>query len=384
MKVVYITSPSFFDADLSLINELRKMVDLTVLIDLPSFALKTTALALDRQPKNAGIYPVSALKGFESYLEYLGENCYIINRPKAKRFSVETIRINSRLRHFLTRLNPDIIHFNNPVTQFAGSVLRFKTNKVMTIHDPIPHLGEAKGNLSIRDWNMKYVKHYVLLNNFQKESFISNYNLSPNQVSNSFLGAFDFYKQYKVNPEKNDGFNLLFFGRLTAYKGVDLLLRVFSELKQSHPKLTLTIAGKGEMDFSTKSAEGVNVLNRYIPTEELAKLINASDLVVCPYIEGTQSGVIMTSFAFSKPVLATKVGGFHEMISDNRTGFLVEPNNAEALKFKLAELIENKELLHQVSKNIASEYGDNGEKSWKKSVTGLLNIYENIIKQNGN
>lgn len=284
----------------------------------------------------------------------------------------------------MTALNPDIIHFNNPVTQFGKSALKFNASKVMTIHDPIPHLGEAKGNLAIRSWNMKYVKNYVLLNEFQKEAFISHYKLASNQVHKSFLSAFDFYNQYQVDANSDANFNLLFFGRITPYKGIDLLIKAFTDLKQSYPNLTLTIAGKGELPSSSVSADGITFLNRYIPVDELAQLINVSDLVVCPYIEGTQSGVIMTSFAFSKPVLATKVGGFHEMISDNRTGFLVEANNLEVLKLKLIELIENPDILTEVANNIALTYQENGERSWKESAAGLLNIYQKISEQDGN
>ena len=381
MKVVYITSPSFFDLDLSLVKELRKAVELTVLIDLPSFALHTTALSIESQPAKSGIYPISEIKGFEEHLEFLGEQCFVVNRPTAKRLSLETILMNGKLKRFIKRLNPDLIHFNNPITQYGGSVLRFPAKKLLTIHDPIPHLGESAGNMKVRDWNMKYVKNYLLLNEFQKQDFILRYRLNHEQVHTSFLSSYNSYRSLCNHSDSGEGLNLLFFGRITPYKGLDILIEAFQQLKQIYPKLNLTIAGKGKLPGSVGEIDGLTCLNRYVTVNELATLINNCNLVVCPYIEGTQSGVVMTSFAFSKPVLATKVGGFHEMIEDEVTGFLVEPQSADALKSKLIELIESPELLHVVSRNITAVYQENGKKSWAEFTLNMLKVYETILKQ---
>lgn len=73
---------------------------------------------------------------------------------------------------------------------------------------------------------------------------------------------------------------------------------------------TLTIAGGGRMYFDYSPYEClkyIKLINRYIPTEELAGLLQQCDFTVCPYTDATQSGVIMTSLTMSKPVVATSL-----------------------------------------------------------------------------
>jgi len=378
MKVVYVTSSSFFDADLSYIQELRKLVDLTVLFDLPAFSLKQTAFELDNQPQIAGIYTFKTIKGLEKHTELWGQNCFIINRPIAKRLSFETLKINKALKKFLKDLQPDVIHFNNIISQYGKSLLKFPTKKIMTIHDPIPHFGENKRNLKLRASNMKFVKFFLLLNEFQKNAFIESNCLKQEQVFTTFLSSFNSYRALKQDSDLVKTQNLLFFGRITPYKGLNILIEAFNLLKIRYPELTLTIAGKGNTPVQLYDIKGINVIQRYIPVQELAELINSSSLVVCPYIEGTQSGVIMTSFAFSKPVLATKVGGFHEMIEDGVTGVLIEPNKVEELEKQLEYLLENPQKLNEISENITNVYHNSGSRSWAVSAKRTLDAYCSI------
>ena len=93
------------------------------------------------------------------------------------------------------------------------------------------------------------------------------------------------------------------------------------------PSLKLVVAGKGEYYFD-KSAydklDYIQFVNRFIPDIELANLIANSIFVVVPYTEATQSGVIMSAYAFAKPVIATNVGGLPEMVGNDEFGKIIE------------------------------------------------------------
>lgn len=92
-------------------------------------------------------------------------------------------------------------------------------------------------------------------------------------------------------------------------------------------------------DICEKHKNQKTVLNRYIPNEELVTLIQESKFVVCPYLDATQSGVLMTSYALNTPVIATSVGAFPEYIEQNVTGMLIPVNDpaklADAIKLAL-------------------------------------------------
>ena len=69
----------------------------------------------------------------------------------------------------------------------------------------------------------------------------------------------------------------------------------------------------------------------YIDNNEIATYFFAADVVVLPYNEVTQSGVLQIAYAFGKPVVATCLGGFKEAVENGKNGFLVPPNNAKML-----------------------------------------------------
>ena len=77
----------------------------------------------------------------------------------------------------------------------------------------------------------------------------------------------------------------------------------------------------------------------YIPNARLASLFQQSGLVVCPYTDATQSGVVLTAYAFGRPVLASRVGGLPEYIDEGRTGWLVPPGDVSSLAAALVQAV---------------------------------------------
>ncbi|MEO8399184.1 MAG: glycosyltransferase, partial [Ignavibacteriaceae bacterium] len=75
----------------------------------------------------------------------------------------------------------------------------------------------------------------------------------------------------------------------------------------------------------------VKVINQFIPNEDVEKYYKISDLVILPYRSATQSAVLTIAYGFSKPVVATNVGGLAEFVEDKITGIIVEPNSSSAL-----------------------------------------------------
>ena len=84
MRLLYITSPSFFDADLSLIKSLSNLIEVTVLLDLPKHGLNKTALAIKNQDKRSGIIEVTDNEEFLKYRIYIKGKIVAINRPISK------------------------------------------------------------------------------------------------------------------------------------------------------------------------------------------------------------------------------------------------------------------------------------------------------------
>jgi glycosyltransferase involved in cell wall biosynthesis len=131
---------------------------------------------------------------------------------------------------------------------------------------------------------------------------------------------------------------LLFFGFVRRYKGLRYLLQALPEVRREMP-VRLLVVGEfwedertyQEMIAGLGLQEAVTVVNRYVPNEEVGLYFAAADVLVLPYLEASQSGVVQMSFGFERPVIATRVGGLAETIEHNRTGLIVAPGDAQAL-----------------------------------------------------
>lgn len=134
---------------------------------------------------------------------------------------------------------------------------------------------------------------------------------------------------------------LLFFGFIRAYKGLKYLIQAMPEIVSRLPHVRLLIVGDfgtqenkkehEELIAATGVAESINIYDGYIPDKEIEKFFAACELVVCPYTDATQSGIVQIAYGFDKPVIATNVGGLPDVVTDGETGFIVEPENSNAI-----------------------------------------------------
>ena len=132
---------------------------------------------------------------------------------------------------------------------------------------------------------------------------------------------------------------VLFFGFVRRYKGLDVLLDAWPRVQQALPDAFLCVAGEAYDDPSPYRTQ-IDALpmpdrvrwdDRYIPEHQVADYFAAADLVVQPYRHATQSGVVQIAAHANRPAIVTDVGGLPEMIDEGRTGFVVPPEDPEAL-----------------------------------------------------
>jgi glycosyltransferase involved in cell wall biosynthesis len=131
---------------------------------------------------------------------------------------------------------------------------------------------------------------------------------------------------------------VLFFGLIRPYKGLAFLIEAMPEVLRKMD-CTLLVAGEFYDDKSKYVAQieklgigdKVRVEDQYIRNEDVVYYFRAADVVVLPYIEASQSGIIPMAYGYHTPVISTRVGGLHEVVSEGETGFLVEAGNASQI-----------------------------------------------------
>jgi glycosyltransferase involved in cell wall biosynthesis len=370
--------------DLSFTKEMFKISDFYYLLDIPIYARNSTSLVLETNQKNAGIYPATHFDQFQEYSDFLDlSKTFIIFRCSKKTYAISNLKIQLQLTKLIKNLSPTVIHCNNFLNKNFWLLLKTNsTPKLLTIHDPLPHSGEVSRKDSIRRiFNYKHIQNILLLNKSQIEDFIKLTGFSIDNLYYSRLGAYTYLKKFSnLTHNKKKPFQVLFFGRISPYKGIEELCQAFKLIGETYSKATLIIAGKGDFWFDmTKYSNlgNIYVINRFIPNSELVHLIETSSFVVCPYKDATQSGVIMSAYALNKPVIATNVGGLKEMVSHEETGLLIEPSSVDELYLSIKNLIENRILVEQMERNIEN-LNNTGYLSWKGIANEILAVYSMI------
>lgn len=159
---------------------------------------------------------------------------------------------------------------------------------------------------------------------------------------------FDQFPGPKTTLSRRADLELLFFGFIRPYKGLDILLEALSEIPDRD--LMLTVAGEiwgkpdayqAQIDRLMLNAK-VEFRPSYHSEEEAAELFSRADVVILPYRSATGSGIIPLAYYYGKPVIATRVGGLPDVVVPGKTGVLVTPESsreiARAIETFTAEL----------------------------------------------
>jgi glycosyltransferase involved in cell wall biosynthesis len=232
----------------------------------------------------------------------------------------------------------DVIHFQRGHLwfNFALPFLR-RYPLVLTIHDPHHHLGD-RGSRNTPQWVMEFGYRRQL-----KRIVVDELGFADDRVHvvpHVAIGK-------PPRPEKGteQPGSILFFGRIWEYKGLDYLIRAQPLINEAVPEAKIVIAGQGE-DFQRYERMMVDpdrfvVHNRYVSDDERGTLFQQASVVVLPYVEATQSGVVPVAYTHGKPVVATHTGGLPEAIQDGETGLLVPPRDERALAAAIIRLLKD-------------------------------------------
>jgi D-inositol-3-phosphate glycosyltransferase len=143
-------------------------------------------------------------------------------------------------------------------------------------------------------------------------------------------------------------------GRLDPGKGQEILVRAISEIVKRHPEILLVIAGDetaGELGYKTYlekicKAIGVDQNVKFLPfTDAVPQLMAALDIFVLPSFGETYGLVVIEAMSMEKPVIATNAGGLPEILTDGKTGLLIEPRNVDALANTIEKILDDKALM---------------------------------------
>ena len=297
-----------------------------------------------------------------------------------KNFFINTLMFNRPLKflNVIYKEDPDIIHCNeSPLWMSFFLPLLVKFPIVTTIHDVNPHLGSRKFDQVIgKRVHIKFSDCLIVHGAGAKKEL--NADKKCYVVSHGDYSFFLDYRKDEIDEEEN---TVLFFGRIEDYKGLEYLIKAMSLVSIDFMDVKLIIAGGG--DFSKYEnmildCGNCEVHNRFIPDDEVPILFQRAKLVILPYIEGTQTGIVPIAYAFKKPVIVTDVGSIPDVVDDGKTGFIVPPRDVKALADAIVKLLNDDGLREEMGENAYNKMRE--ELSWGGIAEKTIEVYKEMIR----
>lgn len=161
---------------------------------------------------------------------------------------------------------------------------------------------------------------------------------------------YDDFPDPKCNLPRRAQLELLFFGLVRPYKGLDTLLRALELVELDD--IRLTVAGEfwsGQAETRRQISDArldskVDLIPRYVSDEEAAELFARADVVVAPYRTASGSGVVALAHHYSRPVIASDIPAMREAIVEGKTGWLFPTGDPAALASLLSEVISTERI----------------------------------------
>jgi glycosyltransferase involved in cell wall biosynthesis len=278
----------------------------------------------------------------------------------------------------------DVVHFQWLDVQWLDSRLLPAGPVVLTAHDLLPREprpGQARAQRRLYD----RVDALIVHSDYGRGQLVDALAVDPAKVHVVHHGAFEHLtrqpdeQQLPVDLAAVEGPVVLFFGLLRPYKGLETLLESWRGVTDG---AELWIVGRPRMPLAPLQAAappGVRFVSRFVADAELPAYFRRADLVVLPYSRTErfdQSGVLATALAFGKPAVLSDIGGFSEVAATG-AGVLVPPDNPDALRTALSELIEDRASRERMS--AAARTAAAGPYSWDRAAQATLTLYRELV-----
>jgi D-inositol-3-phosphate glycosyltransferase len=240
---------------------------------------------------------------------------------------------------------------------------------VYTAHNVLPH---EKKFFHKRIFKIIYriFDAVIVTSNTAYKELLDEFNINPLKLSIipiGYTGPLNFPKTTKLEAREKIGIPAhrdvaLFFGLIREYKGVDVLIEAVGRLTDRLKKLTIVVAGAGWDQTYIKKVKKIEaelvakgiLIKRigFVPDEQLPYYMLSSDVVVLPYKRMSgHSSVLFLAYQYSRPVIATTVGGLQEAVDDGISGYLCRPEDPEDLAHCIEVAMVDKERLEEMGKS---------------------------------
>lgn len=271
---------------------------------------------------------------------------YAFDEPRLRQPLRQLQRV-AQIRRQIDAFKPDVVHFQQGHLWFNTALRSLRRYPlVVTIHDPRHHAGDRSSQKTpqwVMDYGFRKADRVIVHGQALADQVHQLFGFSRNRIDVVAHVAMGHVDGAAAVPE--DPNCILFFGRIWDYKGLEYLIAAEPLIAKEVPDAKIVIAGRGD-DFSRYQkmigdSPRFEIHNRWISDQQRAEFFQQSAVVVLPYTEATQSGVVPVAQMYAKPVVATRVGALAECVLDQQTGLLIPPRDPQALASAIVQLLKD-------------------------------------------
>lgn len=288
----------------------------------------------------------------------------------------------------LVRARPDVVHLqwlplgavDRVFWRAVGSALGVPV--VYTAHDALPNL-EGEGRRRRAQANAHAFRSVIVHSRHGRDALVQTLGVPGDRVTVIPHGALSAYREVEpVEPPLPAAAPVVAcVGLIRPYKGVDVLLDAWPRVRAAIPDAILAVAGRVLGDpvadrlvaLAADPSSGVHADLRFLSDGEFAGYLRRADVVALPYRRIDQSGVLFAAIGLGRPIVATRVGGFPEVVGEHDLGAVVEPGEPQALADALIALLRDPERREACA--TASRRAADGPFSWDEIAARVEAVY---------
>jgi D-inositol-3-phosphate glycosyltransferase len=326
---------------------------------------------------------------------------------------VRVLRYYLRLIKYASKTESQIFHilWLNKFTYFDRTILNLYykilgKKLIFTAHNI--NMGERDRNDTVLNrltlkFMYKIVDHIFVHTEKMKQQLIEDFDMEKEKIALIPFGINNYVPSSQLaSTEAKDRLHLgaelkvmLFFGQIAPYKGLDYLIAALKELTTFYSDIRLIIAGGIKQGWKQYWRNIENVIDShgldkyvikrigFVPDEEVEIYFKAADVLILPYRDISQTGVLFLGYNFGLPAIATDVGSLREDIIQGKTGFICEAENPRDLAEKIGMYFSShiytarEESRRRIRKWATQKY------SWEV-VAGITHrVYEGLLRNSG-
>jgi glycosyltransferase involved in cell wall biosynthesis len=225
----------------------------------------------------------------------------------------------------------------------------------VVVHDANPHIGDRTA--LVNRWLLREARRadqVVTLTSSVAEDLIRSKIVAEKKISVLFHPDLTYEPGVPNAKGHTEPLRVLFFGRILPYKGLGEFIGAMEILKQAGLPIEAGVFGSGDIGPDRERLErlGAEIVNKWIPSAEVAGILARHDVLVASHTTASQSGVIAAAHGAGLPVVTTPVGGLTEQIIPEVTGLVAADTGAQAIAAAIRRLAEDRDLLQRIRRNI--------------------------------